>query len=139
MRGAMASQTDCVLDIKVIYPDAQSYINRSAQQLLKGGETEKIKKHGPACEARRANFVPFVVTTDGCIGEQAKKYMQRLGRRLADKWGKTYSEVAGFLNARVSIAIVRATSMCIRAQRDPIKGTQWCMEDGAALEIMLYE
>ena len=77
-----------------------------------------------------------MVTTDGCIGEQAQKSVKKLGRRLAEKWEKTYSEVVGFLFSRMSIAIVRATSMCIRASRDPIQSRRWCMEDGAALEIM---
>ena len=76
---------------------------------------------------------------DELIGEQAKKFLQRLGRRLSEKWGRAYSDVAGFLSARLSVAIVRATSLCIRASRNPIKGARWCMEDGAALDVMLYE
>ena len=78
-----------------------------------------------------------MVTTDGCMGEQAQKFLIKLGRRLAEKWGKKYSQVVGFLFSRMSMAIVRATSMCIRASRDPIQSRRWCMEDGAALEIML--
>ncbi len=46
---------------------------------------------------RRADFVPFVVTTDGCIGDQGDRFFRRLGKRLAEKWGKAYSEVAGLL------------------------------------------
>ena len=78
-------------------------------------------------------------TVDGCMGEQAKKYLQRVGRVLAGKWEKSYSEVMGFVMGRVSIAIARATSMCIRAPRNPIRGNTWFMQDGAALALMLYE
>lgn len=137
MRGALAAQTDCVIDIKVINQNAVSRSSAAIATILSGGEREKIRKHQQACQDRRADFVPFVVTTDGCIGSQAQKFLRRLGRRLAEKWGRAYSEVAGFLFARMSIAIVRATSMCIRSTRNPIKCQRWCMDDGAALDLML--
>ena len=48
-----------------------------------------------------------------------------------------YTAYTGTMFSRMSIAIVRATSMCIRASRDPVQSRRWCMEDGAALEIVL--
>ena len=39
----------------------------------------------------------------------------------------------------VSVAIARAVSMCIRSSRNPLKGARWCMQDGAALAVMLHE
>ena len=137
VRGAFASQTDCVMDLTVMNLDAKSRCKSSTAAALSGGEREKIRKHQQACKDMRADFVPFVVSTDGCMGEQAQKFLRRLGRRLAEKWGRAYSDVAGFLFSRMSISIVRATSMCIRATRNPIQARRWCMDDGAALDIML--
>ena len=73
------------------------------------------------------------------MGEQARKYLQRVGRVLAGKWAKSYSEVMGFIMGRVSVAVARAVSMCIRASRNPLQGNKWFMQDGAALAVMLYE
>ena len=39
---------------------------------------------------------------------------EKLSIRLAEKWEKPYSEVCGFVNAHMSIAIVRATHLCLR-------------------------
>ena len=50
-----------------------------------------------------------------------------------------YSEVMGFIMGRVSMAVARAVSMCIRASRNPFTGNTWFMQDGAALAVMLYE
>jgi hypothetical protein len=36
---------------------------------------------------------------------------------LADKWEKSYAVVRGYVNARISIAIVRATHICLRGSR----------------------
>jgi hypothetical protein len=57
---------------------------------------------------QRRHFTPFLVSTDGLLGEEAKTVMRKISEKLADKWRKPYSEVSGYVNARMSIAIVRA-------------------------------
>ena len=58
VRGAIALQTDCVIDIKVINQNANSWSSTSTAAILSGGEREKIKKQLQACQDRRADFVP---------------------------------------------------------------------------------
>jgi hypothetical protein len=141
VRGFFTRQTDCVTDTKVIDPDAPSYVktHRSITTALAAVEREKIAKHRQDCLDNRTDFVPLVFSADGCMGEQATKYLQRVGRVLAAKWEKSYSEVMGFITGRVSMAVARAVSMCIRGSRNPFKGRSWFMQDGAALAVMLYE
>jgi hypothetical protein len=51
-----------------------------------------------------------VVSTDGLIGKEAKTFLKKLSTLLAEKWEKPYSVVVcGYVNAQMSIAIVRAT------------------------------
>jgi hypothetical protein len=45
--------------------------------------------------------------------------MKRLFLILAEKWEKLYAEVCGYVNARMSIAIVRATHRCLHGSRIP--------------------
>ncbi len=71
------------------------------------------------------------------MSKDRNSFELRLGKRLAEKWGKAYSEVAGLLLCRMSIAVVRAVSMCIRASRNPVQSRRWSMDDGAALDLML--
>ena len=98
---------------------------------------EKVKelKHKTACEATRRDFVPFIVSTDGCLGEAAQASLRRLGRRLAEKWQRAYSQVFGFIKARMSVAILRASSQCLRGPRGRVQGAVCVMEDGAALAV----
>ena len=69
--------------------------------------------------------------------ESAKKaFNKRIGSMLAEKWKSPYSAVMGFVNARVSIAILRATHLCLRGSRVPYrhistKRSDW--DDGAGL------
>ena len=71
-------------------------------------------------------------------GIEAKAARKRLASKLAEKWHKEYSQVCGFLRARLSVALVRATSQCLRGTRDPLKrhyraDPAWCAGDGLGL------
>jgi hypothetical protein len=46
---------------------------------------------------------------DGLFGKEVKTFLKKLSSLLAKKWEKTYSKVCGYVNAQMSIAVVRAT------------------------------
>jgi hypothetical protein len=107
-------------------------------KVLAAHEREKKKKYLGACLEQRRHFSPFVVSTDSLLGEEAKILLKKLSTRLAEKWEKPYSEVCGFVNARMSIAIVRVTHLCLRGSRIPASKMcnlllQW--EDKAGLGL----
>jgi hypothetical protein len=57
---------------------------------------------------------------------------------LAEKWEKPYSEICGYVNAWMSIAMVRATNLYLRGSRIPTsrisnRRPQW--EDKACLGL----
>ena len=52
-------------------------------------------------------------------GKEAKILLKKLSLRLAEKWEKPYSEACGFVNARMSIAIVKTTHLCLHGSRIP--------------------
>ena len=85
-------------------------------------------------------FSPFVVSADGLLGKEAQKVLQHLAAKLADRNGKSYSMVCGFVRARMSIAIVRATHVCLRGSRIPASRMsnrpQW--EACGGLELFRY-
>ena len=106
-----------------------------AAAALRTQEKGKELKHKSACEATRRDFAPFIVSTDGCLGEGAQAFLRRLGRRLAAKWQRAYSQVFGFIKARMSVAILRASSQFLRGPRTRVQGAVCMMEDGAALGV----
>jgi hypothetical protein len=50
---------------------------------------------------------------------EAKCLLKTLSILLSDKWEKPYAVVHGNVNARMSIAIVQATHICLRGSRIP--------------------
>ena len=98
-------------------------------------EETKISR---ACLERRRHFTPFVCSVDDLLGREATIFSKRLAAKLAAKWQRTYSKVCWCVNARLSIAIVCATHMCIRGScvllhKISVGRPQW--EDGAGLSL----
>ena len=114
IQGFWARGTDCILDVRVTDTDAKSYCKRLPAKVLETHEKEKKRKYLGACLERRRHFTPFVCSVDGLLGREATIFSKRPAAKLAVKWQRTYSEVCGYVNARLSIAIVRATHLCIR-------------------------
>jgi hypothetical protein len=120
VRGVWQPQDLTLLDIRVIDTDAQSYVPRPVNACLTSAENQKKTKYSSACEERHVSFTPFVTSIDGALGPEAKSFMRRLDEKLATKWKMPYSRVVSWTRTRLSFAILRATSHCLRGTR-----TKW--------------
>jgi hypothetical protein len=79
--------------------------------LLEAHEREKKKKHLKACLEQHRHFSPFVASTDGLLGKESQTLHKKLSTLLPEKWEKPYSKICGYVNTRMSIAMVRATPL----------------------------
>ena len=137
IRGVWQPQTAALFDIRVVHTDAQSYVGRSVQAVLKSAELEKKRKYNQAAADRHmhASFTPFVLSVDGLLAREADLTLQRFADKLSRKWDKPYAEIMGWMRTRLSFAILRATNYCVRGSR-----VKWRsgvgMEDGAGLNLM---
>jgi hypothetical protein len=132
VRGMWKSQHETIIDIRVTDTDANTYKHQNPYDVLRKQEKEKKKKY-----LKHRSFVPFVVSTDGLLGREAKNLLKQIALRLTAKWEQSYSVVRGFVNPRINLAILRATDLCIRGSRVPAskmsKRVQWL--DGAGLGL----
>ena len=97
VRGVWKPQTDVLLDFKVVNTDASSYVNRPVRSVLESAATAKKIKHKQACADRRADFTPFVCSTDGAVHREGQHFLRRLAARLATKWEMPYARVMNFV------------------------------------------
>ncbi len=137
LRGMWKNQHETIIDIRVTDTDANAHKHQHPYAVLKKQEKEKRTKYLQPCLDQRRSFIPFVVSTDGLIGREGKSLLTRIAIRLAAKWEQPYSVVRGFVSARINLAILRATNLCIRGSRVPAskmsKRVQW--QDGAGLGL----
>jgi hypothetical protein len=81
------------------------------------------------------------VSVDGLIGKEAKTVLKVLEARISTKAGKTYVNVVGYMRARLTIEIVRATHVYLRGSRVPTSSVsnrrpQW--EDTAGMALLKF-
>ena len=108
--GVWHPQTEALFDFRVCNADAQSYANRPVTAVLDSLAQAKKTKHAQACRQRRADFRPFIVTTDGVIQREGQHFLRRLASRLANKWSRSYSTTMSFVRTQLSLAILRGTA-----------------------------
>jgi hypothetical protein len=125
-----------VFDIRVTDTDAPSFRTQDPAKVLAKQERQKTQKYGAACAASRRHFTPLVFSVDGMRGAEAVAASKRLASGLARKWKRPYSQLCGFVRSRLSIALARAASRCLRSAREPIIGTPsfaWVSDAALAL------
>ena len=114
VRGVWSPQTVTLFDIRIIDTDAPSYKHCTPEAVLESAAKEKKKK---IVEDRRGQFTPFAVSVDGLLHREANHFIKRIAASLAIKWEKSYSETVGFVRTRLSFAILRSASLCLRGSR----------------------
>jgi len=77
-------------------------------------EKEKKQKHQKKCFEHRRTFVPFVVSVDGMFAPEAVNTMKHLAQLLSEKWRLPTSVTLHYVKSRMSVAVVRATNLCLR-------------------------
>ena len=133
-RGVWDTQKEALFDIRVIDTDAPSYVSRPVTSILRTAEEEKKKKYLSACERRNATFTPLVMSVDGVFAPQTINFQKNLSERLSECWNRPQAVVTTWLRARLSIAIIRASSMCITGARKKWHSASLLnFEDGAGL------
>ena len=139
VRGLWEKAKHCVIDVRITDINQPYQINKNPHKLLKDHENKKKKKYLDACLKQRRNFSPFVISTDGLMGKEADLLLRQIAQKLALKWHLPYSQVVNYVRTRISIAVTRATHLCIRGSRIPApnisnKYPSW--EDGAGVHLM---
>ena len=78
-------QREVLFDFKVVNTDAASYIHRPVRAVLESAAAQKKAKHKQAYAERRADFTPFICSTDGAIRREGQHFLWRLSARLTSK------------------------------------------------------
>ena len=120
--------TSCSLYMLTLTPCLTCHILKLL--CLTSAKAEKKQKYCAASSDHNATFMPLCFLVNGLAGDEANSFLQHLARSLSVKWDHNFSEILGWLHARLAFALVRTTNVCIWGSR-----TQWWslgMEDGTA-------
>ena len=112
-----------MFDIRIVNLDAGSYLRMTAEKALTKAEKEKKDLYLQACPEHRRTFTPMVYSADRIPGAEALATHKRLAALLNYKLKREFSEMCGFVRARMSLAIVRSNSLLLRGPRDNLAAT----------------
>ena len=109
---------DSYFDVKVFHADAPSYKSKSPTSLFELHERRKrLEYEERIVNVDRGSFTPLVFTTTGAAGPMAERFLQRLAGKLTEKDGSKYSVTMAWLRCRLSFALLRSASLCVRGSR----------------------
>ena len=120
IRDLWDRQVDAIIDVKLVDSDAYTYKYEPMRSLLVRWEKIKKDKHGKHCQDQRKHFLSFVLSVDGMIGREVLVVLSQLIQAMADKRKEHPSQVRGWVNGRIAIAVASSYSRMIRGARLPI-------------------
>ena len=85
--------------------------------LLARWETIKKDKHGKHCNDQGKHSSSFVLSVDRMLGKKSLLVLLQLSRFMADKREEAVSQVRGWVNGQIKIAVARSYSQMIRGAR----------------------
>ena len=114
IRALWYQQVDAIIDVKLRDADADTYKYRPMTKPLARWENIKKDKQGKHCNDQRKHFSPFVLSVDGLLGREALVVISQLSQTMAEKREEPLSQVQGWLNGHIDIAVARSYSRMIR-------------------------
>ena len=134
VRGLWSKGKYCVIDVRITDINNKTQRNTKPESVLKKHENEKKNKYLKACTEYRRDFTPFVLSTEGLLGREAKALLKHIAKLIAEKWDRPFSIISSYVKTRISIAITRAQHQCIRGARTSAKANSTPLwEDCAGL------
>eukprot|EP00957_Ditylum_brightwellii_P032590 2469921-Ditylum_brightwellii.AAC.2 len=80
----------------------------------------------------------MVYSEDGMLADKAEAAEKRMASLLAVAMQREYSEMCGFVRARMALALAQSNTLLLRGERDHEGGLRkhLVMEDGAGMELI---
>ena len=107
-----------MFDIRIVNLDAGSYLCMTPEKALAKAEKENKDLYLQTCLERRRPFTPMVYYVDGIPRAEDLAAQKRLAALISYKLKREYSEMCGFMRARMLLAIVRSNSLLLRSPHD---------------------
>eukprot|EP00919_Chromeraceae_sp_WS-2016_P015962 GHVR01037930.1.p1 GENE.GHVR01037930.1~~GHVR01037930.1.p1 ORF type:complete len:400 (+),score=44.96 GHVR01037930.1:2-1201(+) len=113
-RGVWHPQTDTMLDLSILNTDAPSHLKVDPDKVIVKHAKDKKKQYQQAYFNKRCTFTPLMFSVDGATDKDTAHFLCHIARRLNEKINCTYQVAIHWIRTRISLALIRATSGCIR-------------------------
>ena len=116
--GVWGSFERTFLDVRIMHPNAPSYIDKPIRQVYEDHEAEKKRHYNErVIQVEKGSFTPIVMSTFGGAGEEAEKHHKRIATLIAQKRNERYSDVINYIRTRLRFCLLRSVLLAIRGVR----------------------
>ena len=124
-RGIWSTFERTFFDVRVLHPNAQSYVNTPPSTLFSNHEKEKMRKYNSrVITVEGGSFTPLVYSTFGGWAPEAVKYHKRLVQMMATKRNEDYKDVINHIRTRVRFSLLRRVLIAVRGERGKKRSAQ---------------
>ena len=121
-------------NLPLTHVNSKSSKNQTTKQIFRRHEQAKKPEYlERILEAEHGTFTALIFGTNGCFGDECKRFLTLLAYKLSEKNGDTYCTVITWLRTLLSMEITRASLLCLRGSRTPFRHNQ---TDDVGLENM---
>ena len=107
-------------DIRVFNPLASKYGKTKVSKAFEMNEKEKKRQYNQrVLDIEHGCFTPLVFNAMGGMARECTVFFRRLSSLLADKRKEEYSVMATWVRRKLSFALMRSVTMCLRGSRVP--------------------
>ena len=95
------------LDIRVMHPNAPSYVDKSIDQVYIAHEKEKKRAYNErVIQMEKGTFTPIVTSmSEGVTGNEADRHHKRIASLIAEKRREGYADVLNYIVEQDSDAV----------------------------------
>ena len=117
-RGFYRPGQHAFFDVKVINPNADSYMNIPMKKVYENAENQKKNAYNERIvNIEHGSFIPLIFTVTGGMGPQARTFFRLLCNKISYKNRQEYNDVSSFLKCKLSFLIRKVVLLCLRGSR----------------------
>ena len=105
-RGFWTRDQTAFFDIRVTHVGSQSNKNRDTNTVFRQHELETKRQYMQrVLDVEQGSFTPLVFGTNGGMGDECRKFVDELSRKLPEKKNEEYRQVVTWLRIRLSMEV----------------------------------
>jgi hypothetical protein len=117
-RSFWQRQRNAFFDIRVFYPHASSYLDKSLPSLYDSMEKRKKREYEDRIlQIENGSFTPLIFSSTGGMGRQASIALKHLATCASESKREPYSQIMRALRCRIAFSLMRSSSICLRGTR----------------------
>ena len=116
--GVWSPMERTFLDVRVMHPNSDSYVDKTPDQVYLQHEREKKRQYNDrVLQVEKGSFTPLIFSTTGGMGPESTKYHKKVAELIAAKRGEPYPDVMNYIRTGIRFSLLKSVLIAVRGER----------------------